>query len=88
MPETDLSAATMVAERLRQSVAGEPFLIHAVAERRPITISAGVAVAEAGDTVDTLLQRADDALYEAKNGGRNRVVAHGSRSQAPFAAAS
>jgi two-component system cell cycle response regulator len=89
MPETDLSAATMVAERLRQSVGGEPFLIHAIGERRPITISAGVAVAEPGDTVDTLLQRADDALYQAKNGGRNRVVAQGPRSAAaPFAAAS
>src|SRR3984885_14484857 len=51
MPETDLQAATMVAERLRQSVAAEPFFIHAVGERRPITISIGVAVAQSGDTV-------------------------------------
>jgi len=65
----------MVAERLRQSVAGELFHIHTAGERQPITISLGVAVAEPGDTVDTLLQRADDALYEAKNGGRNKVVA-------------
>jgi two-component system cell cycle response regulator len=75
MPETNLAAATMVAERLRQSVAAEPFLLHASGERRPITISAGVAVAEAGDTVDTLLQRADDALYAAKDAGRNKVIA-------------
>jgi two-component system cell cycle response regulator len=75
MPETDLNAAIMVAERLRHSVAGEPFLIHAIGERRPVTISIGVAIAAPGDTVDTLLQRADDALYEAKNGGRNKVVA-------------
>jgi two-component system cell cycle response regulator len=90
MPETDLQAATMVAERLRQSVAAEPFFIHAVGERRPITISIGVAVAAPGDSVDTLLQRADDALYEAKNGGRNKVVAQKSPPQPamPFAAAS
>jgi two-component system cell cycle response regulator len=74
MPETNLSAAVTVAERLRHAVAAEPFVIQALGERRPITISVGVAAATVGDTVDTLLQRADDALYEAKNGGRNKVV--------------
>jgi two-component system cell cycle response regulator len=86
MPETDLSAAVSVAERLRQSVASEPFFIHTTGERQPITISVGVAVARAGDTVDTLLQRADDALYQAKNSGRNRVVAQDS--ETPLAVAS
>lgn len=38
-----------------------------------ITLSAGVASAEAGDTLETLIARADDALYRAKLGGRNRV---------------
>ncbi|HWB49643.1 MAG TPA: PleD family two-component system response regulator [Stellaceae bacterium] len=75
MPETRLDAAVTVAERLRRSVANEPFLIHTVGERRPITISVGVATARSGDSVDTLLQRADDALYQAKNTGRNQVVA-------------
>jgi predicted signal transduction protein with EAL and GGDEF domain len=40
-----------------------------------ITCSIGVAEWEAGDTVDSLLRRADVALYEAKRSGRNRVVA-------------
>jgi two-component system, cell cycle response regulator len=88
MPETDLSAGVMVAERLRNAVASEPFLLHSIGEQRPITISAGVAVAVRGDTVDTLLQRADDALYEAKNGGRNRVVAAKPRTEMPLAEAS
>ena len=83
MPETNLSAAVTVAERLRHAVAAEPFLIQALGERRPITISIGVAEATAGDTVDTLLQRADEALYEAKNGGRNKVVARKSPQEAP-----
>jgi diguanylate cyclase (GGDEF)-like protein len=38
-----------------------------------ITLSAGVAGAEPGDTLETLIARADDALYRAKLGGRNRV---------------
>src|ERR1700723_2753521 len=88
MPETSLPAATMVAERLRRAVAGEPFFIHATSERQPITISIGVAVAQSGDTGDTLLQRADDALYQAKNGGRNRVVAQDGDSAPPLAVAS
>jgi two-component system, cell cycle response regulator len=88
MPETPLQAATMVAERLRSAVANEPFFIHAASERRPITISIGVAVAQAGDSVDTLLQRADDALYRAKNSGRNRVVAQDDALTQPLAVAS
>ena len=39
-----------------------------------ITLSIGVASAAAGSTVDSLLERADLALYQAKNGGRNRVA--------------
>ena len=41
-----------------------------------VTISVGSAVIRPGDTVDTVLARADAALYEAKEAGRNRVVAH------------
>ncbi|HTZ36217.1 MAG TPA: PleD family two-component system response regulator [Stellaceae bacterium] len=88
MPETGLAGAVAVAERLRSSVAGEPFLIQASGDRLPVTISIGVAVAEAGDTVDTLLQRADDALYRAKNSGRNRVVSQSDEAPAPLAVAS
>ena len=88
MPETDLRAAAMVAERLRASIEAEPFFIHATSERTPITVSIGVAVAQAGDTVDTLLQRADDALYQAKNSGRNRVITEGATPLQPLAVAS
>jgi two-component system, cell cycle response regulator len=85
MPETTLEGAITVADRLRCAVAAEPFVIQATGERQPITISAGIAVVQPGDTVDTLLQRADDALYRAKNSGRNKVVGQGTDSALPLA---
>ncbi len=76
MPETNLAGAAVVADRLRLAVADQPFLIHGGSEKLPVTISVGVAVTnDGGDSLEALLKRADDALYAAKNGGRNRVVA-------------
>ncbi|PPK68968.1 GGDEF domain-containing protein [Actinokineospora auranticolor] len=77
-PDTDLDAAAMVAERIRLGVAamsvaatdkrGQPVVI---ANR---TTSIGVAAATGDDAdLETLLQRADAAVYEAKNGGRDQV---------------
>jgi two-component system, cell cycle response regulator len=74
MPETGLGGAALVAERLRAAVAEEPFLLDARTSLS-ITISIGVAATESSDKLDDLLKRADDALYAAKNAGRNRVVA-------------
>ncbi len=75
MPDTDLSNAYMVAERLRQSIAGEPFLL-ADGTALKITASVGVSKLEGlQDTPQSLLKRADQALYSAKHDGRNRVVA-------------
>lgn len=76
MPETSLSGAVVVAERLRAAVADEPFRPRDCEAPLRVTISIGVAVTGDGKAnSDTLLKRADDALYNAKNGGRNRVVA-------------
>jgi two-component system cell cycle response regulator len=75
MPDTGVGEAAIVAERLRAAVAEEPFIVDPRTSL-PITISVGVAAAgENGDKLDDLLKRADDALYAAKNAGRNRVVA-------------
>ena len=75
MPETDLSIATAVAERLRAAVAREPFLLREIGERLSVTISVGVTAARnGGDDRDRMLKRADDALYAAKTRGRNCVV--------------
>jgi two-component system cell cycle response regulator len=75
MPETDLSFAYMVAERVRQQVAGIPFGIDRAPGALHVTISVGVTTSEGkADTADALLRRADQALYRAKRDGRNRVV--------------
>src|SRR5216683_3864930 len=75
MPETSLGGAVVVAERLRAAVADEPFIPQGTSAKLPITISIGIAMTgEGSDTMETLLKRADDALYAAKNAGRNRVI--------------
>src|SRR5712692_9138928 len=74
MPETDLAVATMVAERLRRRIAGEPFPIQQGARNIEVTISIGIAGLGSSDNAATVLKRADQALYRAKRDGRNRVV--------------
>lgn len=74
MPDTSGDLACTAAERMRRRVAGEPFTVDAPALSLSITVSAGVATEEAnGVSQDELLRRADEALYKAKNAGRNRV---------------
>jgi two-component system, cell cycle response regulator len=76
MPETDMAVAALVAERIRRRIAGEPFPIHKGAAAVDVTISIGIAaLGPAEDRAETLLKRADQALYRAKRDGRNRVVA-------------
>ena len=75
MPDTDLALAQGIAERLRQTVAGQSFSISGGHNSDDVTISIGIATFDRGDdTPDTLLKRADTALYRAKKDGRNRVV--------------
>ncbi|MEX0851843.1 MAG: PleD family two-component system response regulator [Bauldia sp.] len=76
MPDTDAALAILVGERLRQKIAADPFRVSDPDEAIPVTVSIGVAsLASPDDTPDLLLKRADDAVYRAKRGGRNRVVA-------------
>jgi two-component system cell cycle response regulator len=75
MPETDMTVAAMVAERLRRRIAAEPFAIAQGSRCIPVTISIGIAgLRDKDDTAAALLKRADQALYRAKRDGRNRVV--------------
>lgn len=76
MPDTDLSFAYMVAERMRLYVADRPFEVEGLEEKLDLTISIGVTCSEGeGDTTAAMMRRADQALYRAKRDGRNRVVA-------------
>lgn len=73
MPETDAARAYEASERLRKAVESTPFRITAPQESLSKTISIGYATMEPNDTPESLLKRADLALYEAKHGGRNKV---------------
>ncbi len=70
LPEADLAEGLASAERLRQAIER-----HRFDHRGPVTASFGVAALGPRDTIGALLKRADDALYQAKHAGRNRVEA-------------
>jgi diguanylate cyclase (GGDEF)-like protein len=71
LPETPMQGAVTLAENLRGRVAGHPFVFQG--ERIPVTISVGCAMLGEEKGATELIQRADEKLYEAKRGGRNRV---------------
>lgn len=75
MPDTGIDVALKVAERLRSRMEDDPFTVTAAGEL-PVTISIGVAVSDPGEVSGLdLLRRADEAMYRAKQAGRNRVEA-------------
>jgi len=73
LPETPLATARGALERIRASV--ESLHFEARGEPVRVTVSAGVVAWRSGESVDAVLDRADAALYAAKRGGRNQVVA-------------
>ncbi|MBY5589579.1 PleD family two-component system response regulator [Rhizobium leguminosarum] len=76
MPDTSPEIAAAVAERLRAAIENAPFMLKHSGEALNITASFGIASRIASVlTPDQLMKQADLALYEAKNTGRNRVVA-------------
>jgi len=70
MPDTGLSSAVILAERIREGIEG-----HAFEGIGPVTASVGVAEFLPNDSRDAWLERADLAMYRAKHQGRNRVEA-------------
>lgn len=76
-PETDAAA---VAEQLRGAIAGSRLLELAgsrLLERFPVTVSIGVSELQTQDSLGSWMKRADEAMYEAKRTGRDRVVRAG-----------
>ena len=72
LPHTDLDGARCVAEKLRLAIAGAA--IHTAKGEISITVSIGVAISQLNEEDGTrLTMRADNALYAAKQSGRNRV---------------
>ncbi|WP_460369055.1 diguanylate cyclase [Pseudomonas sp. Tul1A2] len=71
MPATPPALGAKLLETLRAAIEACPF--HFKGERVTITISMGLATFRAGEHSDLVLKRADQALYRAKNAGRNRV---------------
>lgn len=71
MPEVDLRDATRVAERVLAAVAETPLVSNG--SRIDLSVSAGVAAVEGSSDLATMLRRADVALYEAKQAGRNCI---------------
>ncbi|MFH2140442.1 MAG: GGDEF domain-containing protein [Pseudomonadota bacterium] len=71
LPDTSLADARAIAERLRKMVAANEVVSHGVAFK--ITVSSGIASIGNVDEMETSFAQADEALYRAKEGGRNRV---------------
>ena len=76
MSDSDLDTARAITARICRDMEAEPFATEQVEGGLPVTVSIGVAVIDRrDDTPDDLVKRADEALYEAKNNGRNQVIA-------------
>ena len=73
MPNSDLMTTQQTAERIRKNIEGL-VRVGPVEDQRVVTVSLGVANLRPGEDAETLLHRADAALYRAKTDGRNRVV--------------
>lgn len=76
LPQLGIRQAARIAERIRERVQFET--------EPPVTVSCGIAEwswTDEGVSVESLFYRADMALYEAKNGGRNRIVADRNRTE-------
>ena len=72
MTSTHLELAKVIAERIRKGVMETP--LHLKEFSIPVTISVGVAMLRQGERKEALIERADKAMYEAKEAGRNRVM--------------
>jgi diguanylate cyclase (GGDEF)-like protein len=71
LPDTTLEQSLVVASRICEMIRNTPF--EAEGDFLPITVSLGVSYYRKTDTLNDLIKRADDGLYQAKADGRDRV---------------
>lgn len=75
LPNTALRSAITVADHIRRAVMTKELMKRSTGEHLGrVTISVGVAAMRPGDTIQMLIERADNCLYAAKRSGRNRVI--------------
>jgi diguanylate cyclase len=74
----DVNAAVAVSERIRKTAERHNFKAARLSEQLAVTFSMGLAMAQRGDTSEVLLKKADEALYKAKEAGRNCLRVHAS----------
>ena len=75
LPETGTAGASELAERIRERIAAEPVPLLDASGKISVTASLGLATLPgSAANADELLASADEALYEAKRAGKNRVV--------------
>lgn len=72
LSKTDIAGAEIIADRIRQHISAKPFETQAGAI--PVTASIGASKLNKSERIKDLFNRADQALYLAKNSGRNQVV--------------
>ena len=75
LPNTVLRSAVTVGDHIRRAVMSKELMKRSTGQNLGrVTVSVGVATARNGDTVQSLISRADSCLYAAKRNGRNRVI--------------
>jgi diguanylate cyclase (GGDEF)-like protein len=82
LPYASAQQALPIAERIRASVAALQVDAHLNNDKDPLTITLSIGIADLrrepmDKSVERIVQRADKALYKAKQGGRNRIVIFG-----------
>jgi two-component system cell cycle response regulator len=87
LPEQDVEGAAVAAERMRAAIEAMAIPHPGLEPPGVVTMSGGIASFEPGDDPASLLTRADDALYAAKQAGRNRVAASGDPTERPVSSA-
>jgi len=72
LPDTDINGARIMAEKIRKAIASEHF--HLAGKNFSVTMTFGLAQHEINSSIEDSLKQADNALYEGKKTGRNRVI--------------